>query len=99
MHKYKIPKYKSRYDLRENVLLEKDRISQGGKIRDIPEGASRHTVLTGESFSAIAKQYPGVSAKDVAKANPLIKANRLNAGNALEIPAGKGVKPKNEILH
>ena len=45
-----------------------------------------HKVRSGESLSSIASKYPGVSVKDIQKANG-IKGSKIKAGDTLIIPS------------
>lgn len=50
--------------------------------------ASEHTVVRGDSFSVLAKQYK-VSSRAIADANPGVDSARLKIGQKLNIPAPK----------
>ncbi len=54
-------------------------------IQPIPEGATVHVVQAGESLASIAALY-GVSLVDLAQANYISDANRLDVGQQLVIP-------------
>lgn len=47
--------------------------------------ADRHLVARGENLSSIALQY-GVSVESILEANPRVEANRINAGQWLDLP-------------
>jgi LysM repeat protein len=47
---------------------------------------NRHRVSSGESLTVIADHY-GVTLSDLLQANPRVEANRIRAGQWLEIPA------------
>jgi LysM repeat protein len=54
-------------------------------IQPIPEGATVHTVQRGDTLASIAGRY-GVSVYDLAQANHISDANRLDVGQQLVIP-------------
>ena len=55
----------------------------------------QHTVMPNDNFWTIARDYPGVSAKDIAAANPGVDSRKLKVGQVLQLPAGvKSTTPK-----
>jgi LysM repeat protein len=52
----------------------------------VPSTAQEHTIVKGDSFATLAKKY-GVSAKDIAAANPGVDSSKLKIGKTLHIPA------------
>lgn len=51
-----------------------------------PVGATEYIVARGDSFSSIAKNFPGVTVKAIQEANPNVNPLRLQIGQKLIIP-------------
>ena len=51
-----------------------------------PATATEYTIARGDSFSIIAKKFPGVTAKAIQEANPSVDPLRLQIGQKIVIP-------------
>jgi LysM repeat protein len=51
-----------------------------------PPIAAEYTIARGDSFSTIAKKFPGVTAKAIADANPGVDPLKLQIGQKITIP-------------
>jgi LysM repeat protein len=52
-----------------------------------PATGQEYTIVKGDTFSGIAKKYPGVSARMIQDANPSVDPARLKIGQKIQIPA------------
>jgi LysM repeat protein len=52
-----------------------------------PTPASDYVVTKGDTYSTIAKKFPGVSIKGISEANPGVEPTKLHVGQKLHIPA------------
>jgi LysM repeat protein len=60
-----------------------------------PPTSQEYVVQSGDSFSTIAKKFPGVTAKAIQDANPTASALKLQIGQKLTIPAPVVKAPSN----
>ena len=52
-----------------------------------PANGQEYTIVKGDTFSGIAKNYPGVTARMIQNANPNVDPTRLRIGQKIQIPA------------
>src|SRR5690606_3143789 len=63
-----------------------------------PSG-QEYTIVAGDTFSGIAKKFPGVTVRQIQDANPSVQPTRLRIGQKIVIPApsvgssGQGITP------
>lgn len=50
-------------------------------------GTQEYTIVKGDTFSGIAKNFPGVTARMIQDANPSVDPTRLRIGQKIQIPA------------
>ena len=55
-------------------------------IVPMPAVNQEYTVVKGDSFSTIAKKFPGVTVKQIQEANPTVQPTKLQIGQKLQIP-------------
>ncbi|HEU5124587.1 MAG TPA: LysM peptidoglycan-binding domain-containing protein [Verrucomicrobiae bacterium] len=52
-----------------------------------PAAGQEYTIVKGDTFSGIAKNFPGVTARMIQDANPSVDPTRLKIGQKIQIPA------------
>jgi len=60
--------------------------------------ATEYTILRGDSFSTIAKKFPGVTARAIQEANPGVDPLRLQIGQKIVIPPPSAAPPASNAI-